>query len=388
MLPRAAQRGHARSRHEPHRCADGRPCPLTGARRADRRAAAGAMGHATSSAALPPHRCPLSWMASTGERSAPSLRTRQLAAARRARAAWALLGCRRYCYTTIGLITLTDFSPAGAHAGAAPTLLAFLPPAPEPSPAPRRRHAAPPAGLLLQNSSNAPLALAAMQWGVFLAPTANYAREQGWSLRRTFKLAGCTPAQAAQGERRRRQQPAARCPGSWGSGASRRPLADGGRPGWCRSRGSGRADVDAGDAGGLPAHGRAHVGCGGGGGGQQQQQPAAQLALQQARQRRWLAAAAADHGRVAGRCAVGRGRLPLADVGDAEGRSAGPQPSAARLQQRARLPTPLLNCCCCCCPLQSPRSCCSAATCSPLWSPGWAGWTGWRWPAPCLRPST
>eukprot|EP00198_Chlamydomonas_reinhardtii_P012958 XP_001702295.1 predicted protein [Chlamydomonas reinhardtii] len=73
-----------------------------------------------------------------------------------------------WCYTVLGLLFITDYTPLGA--------------------------------LLLQpGSRNAGLWLAAMQWGVFVGPTVNWVRGKGWDAATVFRLRGCSPAWLAAG---------------------------------------------------------------------------------------------------------------------------------------------------------------------------------------------
>ncbi|KAG2431016.1 hypothetical protein HYH02_013545 [Chlamydomonas schloesseri] len=80
-----------------------------------------------------------------------------------------LEGINWWCYTVLGLLFITDYTPFGA--------------------------------LLLQpGSRNAGLWLAAMQWGVFVAPTVNWVvREKRWDAAAVFRLRGCSPGWLAAG---------------------------------------------------------------------------------------------------------------------------------------------------------------------------------------------
>ncbi|KAG2424438.1 hypothetical protein HXX76_014491 [Chlamydomonas incerta] len=77
-------------------------------------------------------------------------------------------GVNWWCYTVLGLLFITDYTPFGA--------------------------------LLLQpGSRNAGLWLAAMQWAVFVGPTVNWVRVKGWDAAAVFRLRGCSPAWLAAG---------------------------------------------------------------------------------------------------------------------------------------------------------------------------------------------
>ncbi|KAG2497465.1 hypothetical protein HYH03_004620 [Edaphochlamys debaryana] len=76
-------------------------------------------------------------------------------------------GINWWCYTVLGLIFLTDFTPFGA--------------------------------LLLQGGRYAGPALAAVQWGLFVGPTLWLCGDRGWDVRRAFRLCGCNPGWLAAG---------------------------------------------------------------------------------------------------------------------------------------------------------------------------------------------
>jgi membrane protease YdiL (CAAX protease family) len=74
-------------------------------------------------------------------------------------------GVNYLCTWILGLLFLADFTPLGA--------------------------------LLLADGPSAPTALSAMQWAVFVVPTAVAARGRGWDLAATFRLRPCRPAELA-----------------------------------------------------------------------------------------------------------------------------------------------------------------------------------------------
>ncbi|EFJ40699.1 hypothetical protein VOLCADRAFT_119899 [Volvox carteri f. nagariensis] len=74
----------------------------------------------------------------------------------------AMEGINWWCYTVLGLLFLTDFTPLGP--------------------------------VLLQGGRDAGLYLCAVQWGLFVLPTLNYCRERGWDLRRVLRLRPCGPS--------------------------------------------------------------------------------------------------------------------------------------------------------------------------------------------------
>ncbi|KXZ51637.1 hypothetical protein GPECTOR_12g601 [Gonium pectorale] len=77
-------------------------------------------------------------------------------------------GLNWWCYTVLGLIFITDFTPLGP--------------------------------LLLSGSGpSAGLVLAGVQWGFFVLPTINHCREQGWPLGQVLRLRPCEPASLATG---------------------------------------------------------------------------------------------------------------------------------------------------------------------------------------------
>ncbi|GLC39554.1 hypothetical protein PLESTB_001627600 [Pleodorina starrii] len=74
----------------------------------------------------------------------------------------AMEGLNWWCYTVLGLLFITDFTPLGP--------------------------------LLLQGSRDAALYLCAVQWILFVLPTLKYCRERGWDLGRLLRLRPCAPS--------------------------------------------------------------------------------------------------------------------------------------------------------------------------------------------------